>query len=212
MHEEPFIAKNSSFWLDSIEDLFGLKQGIEIVLTGYSYYPEMEWDQYGFRPPEGLPFFGAWRNDDRTAFIYLVGETRKRPKGESERVLLLISAKGEARLSQISERLTPLTHQFRSVERKALAVRRQQRSEVDFLERFATKKVAGVYAVITVALAGTSKALNGVPTISTRFEVLNGVYEASVMVVHIVSTFSLILAGAYLTIFFARHLLGIVRR
>ena len=71
--ELSFCGKNASFWLRNSSELPKLKQGIEQVLSDFSYYPQMEWDVIGFRPPEGCPFFGAWRTKSSTEFVYLVG-------------------------------------------------------------------------------------------------------------------------------------------
>ena len=38
----------------------------------YSFYPEIEWAIYGYRPPDGYQVMGAWRHSRTRAFAFLL--------------------------------------------------------------------------------------------------------------------------------------------
>lgn len=204
-----FGVNNSSFWLGTTDEVSSLKQAVESVVRDFSYYPEMEWDRYGFRPPEGRPFYGAWRNVDRTAFVYLVGEN---DATQEIKMLLIVTAQGEERLTNLVARFQAVTESFRKAERQAVQRVKQDRFAAKFTQNYADKRVIGIYSLATAALAGASRALRTMPSPATQFERLNEIYDVMVMTVHLVSLFSLLLAGVFLVIFFARHIVGIMRQ
>ncbi|MBY5442812.1 hypothetical protein HFO93_04860 [Rhizobium leguminosarum] len=206
-----FLSQNASFWLGDAGDLARLKQELEAALGGFSYYPEIEWNLFGFRPPEGLPFFGAWRNADRTEFVYLVGEETKKTGETENRLLLIMSAQGAERLTILSGRFDKATARFRRIEKQNVAGQSVTTRRKSFLKDYASTRVTAVFSVVAIALNVTSRSLRQLQPPQSKFEFLNAVYDFGLMAVHILSLLSLILLGFFVVAYFARHLIFMMR-
>jgi len=50
------------------------KLALDEVFVAYSFYPEIEWAQYGYRPPEGFEIYGAWRHPTSIIFCFLLSD------------------------------------------------------------------------------------------------------------------------------------------
>jgi hypothetical protein len=206
-----FCARNASFWLRGPEELPNLRQAVNQALAGFSYYPEMEWDLFGFRPPEGLPFFGAWRTESSTEFVYLVGETRSARGAEVERVLLIMSALGEQRLKTLLARFDRVEARFRRIEESAILHQKAVNRRRLFTEGYPSVRVSAVFGVVTLALNAISGGLRNMPRPVTIIEPMSELYDFSVMCVHIVAVLSLFLLGMFCVIYFLRHIFYLVR-
>jgi hypothetical protein len=53
-------------------DIPRLQNAVDRVLTGYQFYPEVEWCIRGYRPPEGHEVFGGWRHPQNAVFVFLL--------------------------------------------------------------------------------------------------------------------------------------------
>lgn len=202
---------NTSFWLRTSDELSDLKQAIEQALQGFSYYPEIEWNEYGFRPPEGLPFHGAWRSPSRTEFVYLVGERPRRTQTQVDRIILISGALGEDRLALLGARFESLSSQFRRREATTIAQQKMRARRKDFAENYSGGRMTAIFAVVTAAINATSLALRSLPQPKTNLVSLSVIYDTIQMLIHIVALSCILLLGVFCLLYFGRHLVYMVR-
>lgn len=54
------------------DEVITIQKEINMIYSDYSFYPEVEWDNYGYYPPEGHQVLGAWRHTELKAFVFLL--------------------------------------------------------------------------------------------------------------------------------------------
>jgi hypothetical protein len=54
------------------KDILSIQKEIDKIFSGYSFYPEIEWDAYGVSAPENHQVMGAWRNKEANTFAFLL--------------------------------------------------------------------------------------------------------------------------------------------
>jgi len=59
-------------FLRSKDDISKIQKEVDNLFPDYIFYPELDWDQYGYRPPEGHQVLGAWRHLNSELFIFLL--------------------------------------------------------------------------------------------------------------------------------------------
>jgi hypothetical protein len=215
--EVRFLSRHSSFWLRHADQLSSLKQSVEQTLNGFSYYPEVEWNRFGFRPPEGHPCFSAWRAECGDAFVYLVAEapafaaTPAFDMRSVERVVLMVTARGESRLEELWERLGSICDRFRRVEETDTTQQRALARRERFTNAYPSARVSAIFGVITVVLNAVSGFIREMPQPKTEFPWLAAAYDLGLMCVHLLSLCALLLAGIFCIAYFWRHLLFMVR-
>ena len=202
--------KNASFWLRSSDELSELKQNVEQALTGFSYYPEIEWSTYGFRPPEGLPFHGAWRSLSRREFVYLVGEPAAPTQVQADRLILILGAAGEDRLALLWSRFEQLLSRFRRLEELGIHQQKMRARRKGFEEAYTGTRITIIFSVFTAAVNAISFALRTLPILDANAP-LASVYGYLVMAVNVLALSSLLMLGAFCLLYVGKHLLFMVR-
>jgi len=53
-------------------DLTSIQRDVDLIFSGYSFYPEFDWRIYNYPPPEGYKVMGAWRHPEKRVFAFLL--------------------------------------------------------------------------------------------------------------------------------------------
>ena len=53
-------------------DLTSIQREVDLIFSGYSFYPELDWQTYNYPPPEGYKVMGAWRHPGKRIFAFLL--------------------------------------------------------------------------------------------------------------------------------------------
>ena len=66
--------ENPRSWViySSSGDLTSIQRDVDIIFSGYSFYPEVDWGKYDYLPPEGYKVMGAWRHHESKVFAFLL--------------------------------------------------------------------------------------------------------------------------------------------
>jgi len=80
-----------ALWPKPDDDIWTIPKGIDQSLSGYLFYPEIEWTKYGYRPPESQTLMGAWRNAEGTVFIYLLDQENLKQKFDQRHFILYVA-------------------------------------------------------------------------------------------------------------------------
>lgn len=76
----------------SEKDIFKINMEVDNkVFQGYSFYPEIEWGVYGYRPPEGYEIMGAWRHPKSKTFAFLIDNPKFKTVGSAINLLLYVT-------------------------------------------------------------------------------------------------------------------------
>lgn len=86
---------------------------IDNLFANYSFYPEMDWGKYGYRPPEGYKIFGGWRQLQSRVFAFLLSNSQV----ISNELILYVSGE-QNELFKIEEKIKALKSKYRVEERK----------------------------------------------------------------------------------------------
>ena len=61
-----------SIYSSSKSNIYKIIKDVDEIFSDYSFYPEIDWNKYGYRPPDGYQIYGAWRHPDSKVFVFLL--------------------------------------------------------------------------------------------------------------------------------------------
>lgn len=95
----------------SDKDTIKAQKEVDKVFSSYSFYPEVEWNDFKIFPPEGHQVLGAWRHVQAKGFAFLV-DNPKMSKGKRENQLLIYIIGEVSEFSIIEPQLMVLKELF----------------------------------------------------------------------------------------------------
>ena len=91
------------------DEIAAVYHQVNQIFSSFSYYPEQEWPQHRFRPPDGHKVFGGWRDTETVAFVFLLNNPgASAPAGTAP---LMLSYDGQR------STLTPFMPQIRKLKK-----------------------------------------------------------------------------------------------
>jgi hypothetical protein len=165
----------------------------------YSFYPECEWDRYGFRPPEKHQIMGAWRHCDLKVFIFLLNNPSVTIIEPSVQLLLYVAG--------VNEEILMIEDEINGLKDK-LALKKEKEVQGDLvanrLERInKTKPFKGlmvVFTVVTAIINCFSLYLRKLPPPELYNQAMAQLYQAFIGLIHLGSLLLLIIAILLYTI------------
>ena len=171
-------------WPASHKHVAPLPRSIDHALSEYVFYPELEWAQFGYRPPDNFPLLGSWRDRGGQVFAFLLDRTTLEGPSREKQALLYVSGMQDA-VETLGARVTALKSELAKSERKELSARQadhriEQEKRSPAVARLL--KLIGLFAVVVNAF---SLYLRKLPAPILPSTALQELYESLVVVVHI---------------------------
>jgi len=166
------------------EEIVAIHQEVDRIFSGFSFYPEIEWRRYRFRPPEGHKVLGAWRQPDGVAFVFLMNNPgMAAPSGTAPLILSYDGRRTD---------LVPLLPQVRRLKRELARKngRRTSDKRLDVrLEKAATsrslRRLLALMAPITAVINGLALYLHKLPPPTIESAWLSSTYKVLLPLVYI---------------------------
>ena len=191
-------------------DISKVQREVDKLFTGYSFYPEIDWKEYGYRPPDGYPVLGAWRHPKTRGFAFLLDNPRM-VTIEPAIQLVIYVAGDPIEIENLETRLAALKATFALDERKtqvgsAAGERLTRASEARYLGVF-----TGVLTVFTAVVNGFSLYLSQIQPPSFGGPVVTFAYSATIVVVQFVALLLLLLTVVTIAAFVLKYLWLLMR-
>jgi hypothetical protein len=139
----------------SDKDILTAQKEVDRIFTDYSFYPEVEWDDYRVFPPEGYQVMGAWRQTESKVFAFLI-DNPNMSKGKTGTQLLVYVIGETSEFSILESQLMVLKGLF-AFEEDSVKSGNYLGQRLDRIERskslsFLTR-ILGVYTAVINAFA-----------------------------------------------------------
>jgi hypothetical protein len=191
-------------------DMLKVQREVDTLFTGFSFYPEIDWPQYGYRPPEGYPVLGAWRHPKTRVFAFLLDNPRMVSVEPS--IQLLIYVAGDAgEITRLEACLAALKANFALDDRKtrvgsAAGERLTRASEARYVG-----VLTGVLTLFTAMVNGFSLYLRQLPPPTIGNPAVAFAYASTILLVHVAALLLLLLAVVTIAIFLVKYLMLLMR-
>jgi hypothetical protein len=180
------------------------------LFGAYSFYPEVDWIQYGYRPPEGHQVLGAWRHPKSKLFAFLLDNPRMITIEPA--IQLLIYVAGEtAVISTLEPKLTALKSGFALEDKrlKADTIVEERLGRVNESKHFAV--LTGVMTILAAIINGFSLYLRQLPPPQLGNSWLANIYSGFLITVHFTSLFLLLLVAVIVAAFLIKYGMLLIR-
>lgn len=179
-------------WSSSPAETTSVHGSVDQIFEGYSFYPELEWKNFGCFPPDGHKVLGAWRHPDIYAFVFLLDNPgMASPTGMQQLVLTYSGEKAQ---------LTPLRRKIEKLSRELVLRNRQRINILQIQARLekndksgALKRLLALMGPITLAINGFAAFLHKLAPPSIQVEWLSKTYQLLLVTLYASSLVLLIL-------------------
>lgn len=190
-----------ALWPKPDEDILSIPKGIDQSLSGYLFYPEIEWEKYGYRPPESQTLLGAWRNPEGTVFIFLLDQENLKQKSD-QKLYVLYVAGNKNEISAVEEIVNNFKNRFDRSEKRELSFatakkKLEDESNAKYVERLI--KIIGVFAAIVNAISLYIRTLSPPAEFGPYAEII---YKVLIYAIHF-SALTLLLIVTLIAILYA---------
>ena len=213
-HKESPIQEQLHSWVlfaTSREEVIKIQKEVDSIFSNYSFYPEIDWGKYGYRPPESYQVLGAWRHQNSTVFAFLLDNPYMITFDASIQLILYIAGE-KNEITTIETKLDTL---------KSIFNLKNKREEVGLnvekrLERFQTSKSFKTFAktlgLITTIINVFSLYLRKLPIPNFNNQTIADIYTYSVASIHFAALLLLFVVIVICIIFFIKYGVLFIRR
>lgn len=200
-----------ALWSTTPDQASALQRSIDKIFSEYSFYPEIEWEKYGYIPPERYPLLGAWRHPDARVFAFLLDNPFMGRSTSIKQMILYLSGEKEE-VRRFDSQINKLKIGSARAERKELlsreaGVRLDGVEKAKPLERLL--KLVGLFTVIINALSLFLRSLSPPHLPSPQLIIA---YQILVAAVHFSALFLLLLVTLIAIAYVMRYGLLLLRR
>ncbi|MBI5409783.1 MAG: hypothetical protein HZA14_10495 [Nitrospirae bacterium] len=144
-----------ALWPKPDEDIWAIPKGIDRSLSGYLFYPEIEWAKFGYRPPESQTLMGAWRNPEGTVFVFLLDQENLKQKSDQRHCILYVAG-NKSEINVVVDIVNNFKDRFIRSEKRDLSFetakkKLEDESKAKYIERLL--KIIGLFAAIVNAFS-----------------------------------------------------------
>lgn len=167
------------------EEYFNIRNKIDEILIGYSFYLEREWEEYNAYPSEGYEeIYGAWRDHIGTNFLFLL-DNRSFDKKEKS---FLLSIKGkDEEIDRINNKIEEVKLDVYTSEAKEKVNNRSIKNLEGIKKTKAFNSLLTLISVLTGAFNVLSFYLRKIPKPEFDFEMFEVLYSCLLIIVHLAS-------------------------
>jgi hypothetical protein len=208
------INVDSSCWqllASTGEETKKIQREIDRVFSGYSFYPEVDWKNFGYFPPDGYQVLGAWRHPDALLFGFLLDNPFMQKFNSNLQFLIYIVGEEQEILS-IEKKILNLKKglmkdAFRTAQTLGAASRLDQMTT-----NRSTAVFTAILAFVTVLINAFSLYLRTLPAPELSSQFLKGLYICLLSLVYFVSLGLLILVSIICGLFLLKYAFVLLRR
>ncbi len=204
------MSRSWAIYGASKEEIPKIQRGMDKLFVDYSFYPEVEWKQYGYQPPEGYQVLGAWRHPKTRVFAFLL-DNPPMMTVEPAIQLLLYVAGGIDEISSLEPKLAALKMNYALEDRRV-------RTDSDVGARLGrvneTKHFAvltGVLTVLTAIINGFSLYLRQLPPPQLGNMVIVSIYTFIMVAIHFTALLLLLLVAVIVAAFLIKYGILLIR-
>jgi hypothetical protein len=189
------------------------KEVDKVFAAPYTFYPEIEWSLYGYRPPENYQVLGAWRNPNprNKVFAFLLDNPRMLSAGPTYQLLLhIVGAADEIKM--VEPKIEVLKEQYE------LEVKKESDdvSIKDRLDQLGTSKslkvLSAILAIITAIINAFSLYLRQLPPPDLSESTLLEAYKVLLAIVNFSALVLLLIVIILATIFAIKYGVLLIRK
>lgn len=210
----PKINADSSCWqllAWTGEEAKKIHREIDRVFSGYLFYPEVDWKNFGYFPPDGYQVLGAWRHPSILMFGFLLDNPFMQKSGSDLQFLIYIVGE-EQEIASIEKKILNLKKglikdAFRTAQTLGAAAR---------LDQMTTNRSTAVFTAILAFVTALTNAfslyLRTLPAPELPSQFLKGLYIWFLSLVYFISLGLLILVSVICGIFIIKYAFLLLRR
>jgi len=195
----------------SQDEISRIQKEVDGILSDYVFYPEIDWGQYGYRPPENYNVLGAWRHPESKVFIFLLDNPFMVSIGPNiQLILYMVGVNSEVRI--VENNLNRMKNKF-SIEEKKIKNISMIETRLDKMHK--SKSMAFIITIVSVFTAiinAFSLYLRKLPPPIINNEVFLAIYESLIIVIHITSLILLIFVIFMLLVFLFKYSSMLIKR
>ena len=193
------------------EEAKKIQQEIDKVFSGYSFYPEVDWKNFGYFPPDGYQVLGAWRHPEALMFGFLLDNPFMQ-KFDSDLQLLIYIVGEEQEIVSIEKKILNLKKglmkdAFRTAQTLGAAARLDQMTT-----NRSTAVFAAVLTFVTALINAFSLHLRTLPAPELSTQLLKHIYIWLLAFVYFLSLGLLILVSVICGLFLLKYAYVLLRR
>lgn len=185
--QKEFVTTSWVLWSRSDADTRQIQEGIDNLLGGYSFYPEVDWPRFGYRAPDGYGLLGAWRHPATLAFVFLLEgangfsqtKVRHRPKE-----LLIYAAGHHTEVQRFTEPVKKIKADLSRALKQERSDAALQKRLVDAQNLRSAKRLMGLLSFFTAIINAFSFYLRKLPPPSLGRGAVSNLYALLVFAVH----------------------------
>ena len=83
--------KTWALFASTDDDVSQIHREVDNLFSEYSFYPQIDWKNYGYLPPDNCQVLGAWRHPQTKAFVFLLDDNAFKKYGETIQLSLEIA-------------------------------------------------------------------------------------------------------------------------
>lgn len=194
-----------------IDETTKVQKEIDEICYDYSFYPEIEWGQYGYGPPENHQVLGAWRHPQTKVFIFLLDNPSiVTTKPETSLLLRVVGQYDE--IKKLIPEIENLKDKFLLAEKKAESDQRVG----ERIDRFRkSKSLSALFiflSLFTAIVNAFSLFLRKLPPPVLGSTVVIDIYKYGVMAVHFASICMLFIVITICIILSIKYGIMLIRR
>jgi len=133
------------FYTKHNNDLSIIQRDINNLFSEYSFYPEIDWNKYGYHPPDGYQVLGGWRHPLSRSFVFLLDNPYMVSVEPNAQVILYVFGE-DTELKRIENRLGSFKLKYEIEDRKeAIGLQIEER-----LQKFKLSRSFKIFSIVLV--------------------------------------------------------------
>ena len=200
-----------ALYASSQDEIFDIQKEINRFFPNYSFYPEVDWNKYGYRPPEGHQILGAWRHPDSRVFAFLLDNPHMVTFGSNIQIFLYIAGES-SELLPIKQKIGVLKTKFELKEKKE-KTNITNDNRLQYIQTSKSLKIlAATLGLLTTAINVFSLYLRKLPPPKLNDIILTNIYAYSVATIHFSALLLFFVVIMCIIIFLVKYGIFFVRR
>jgi hypothetical protein len=194
----------------SEKDMPQILREVDNIFSDYSFYPEIDWLFYGYKPPLGYEVLGAWRHPEKLSFAFLLDNPRMVKKPNLQLIIYINSDRAE--INELETKFYRLKSRFSLKEK-------QENQSIYISQRissFQKFKYSGILlsilAIFTAIVNAFSLYLRKLPYYQIDIKWMSDCYHIFLWLFHIIAMLFLINFVIFCVSFLIKYGILLIRR
>lgn len=173
------------------KDVLWTQKEIDNIFSDFSFYPGIEWDQYGYKPPQDYQVLGAWRLPTNQLFAFLLDNPSMMSFGSSYPLLVYVIGH-ENEVDNLVPKLDRLKSRFSNQEKRGMSIQAASKSIEKVHKARHIVFLASILGVFTAIINGFSLYIRELPSPHFQITMISKAYSFLLSLIHPLSIILLI--------------------